>query len=312
MASEPDTVRTRGETPAVRPIQPEARRAGQAQTTEYHAEGKSPQQIRDDIDRTRAGMAETIDVIQERLDPQRLRAQAREAVRGATIGRAEHMAREVQHRAREAGFSLRDTVRNNPLPAAMVAVGLGWLAVQATMGGDGREVREIEAYPYRERDMMEGRTREMAGEARHRAEETMSRVQERAGETMGQAQERAGEIAGEVQHRAEEVTHEAQRQVQRARGRFETMMDENPLTMGVVALAVGAAIGMMLPSTRQEDRIMGEARDTIVHRAEEMAEETMGKVEEAAHEAERKVEETTHEAERRAQEEGQRQEDLMT
>ena len=302
MASEPDTVRPRRpETSEVRPTHPEARRAGQVQTTGYHAEGKSPQQIRHDIEQTRAGMSETIDVIQERLNPQRLRAQARTAVREATIGRAQHMAREVEHRAREAGFNLRETVRSNPLPAAMVAVGLGWLAVQATMGGDGRAVREVEAYPHRERDMMEGqareaegRAREMAGEARHRAEETMTRVQERAGETMTQAQERAGEIAGEVQHRAEEVTHEARRQVQRARGRFETMIDENPL-------AVGAAIGMMLPSTRQEDRIMGEARDTLVHRAEEMAEETMGKVEEAAHEAERKVEE-----------ESQRREDLMT
>jgi len=246
-------------------------------------------------------MAETIDVIQERLDPERLRAQAREAVREATIGRAQHMAREVQHRAREAGFSLRETVRNNPLPAAMVAVGLGWLALQATMGGDGRAVREVEAYPYREREDVEGRAREMAGEARHRAEETVTRIQERAGETVTQAQERAGEIAGEVQQRAEQVTHEAQRQVQRARGRLETMIDENPLAMGAVALAVGAAIGMMLPGTRHEDRIMGETRDRLMHRAEEMAEETMGKVEEAAHEAERSV-----------QEESQREQDMMT
>ena len=91
-------------------------------------------------------------------------------------------------------------------------------------------------------------------------------MQERAGETITHAQERAGELAGEVQERAQQVTHEAQRQVRRARGRFETMFDENPLGMGAIALAVGAAIGMMLPSTRREGRIMGEARDTLMQR----------------------------------------------
>lgn len=298
MASEPDTMRTREpETSQVRPMHPEASRAGQVQTTTYHAEGKSPEQIRDDIGRTRAGMAQTIDVIQERLDPQRLRTQAREAVREATIGRAQHMAKEAQIRARETGSSLMETVRNNPLPAAMVAVGLGWLAVQATMGGDGRAVREVETYPYRERGEMGERARDMAGEVRHRAEETMGRVQERAGETVQHAQERAGELAGEVQDRAQQVASQAQRQVRRARGRIETMIDENPLAMGAVALAVGAAIGMLLPSTRQEDRMMGEARDTLMHRAGEMAEETMGKVEQAAEETERKVEEESRQQE---------------
>ena len=69
------------------------------------------------------------------------------------------MAKEAQYRARDAGLSLRETVRNNPLPAAMIAVGLGWLAVQATMGGDGRVVREVEAYPYREREGSAGGAR---------------------------------------------------------------------------------------------------------------------------------------------------------
>lgn len=262
----------------------------------YRAEGKHPRQIRDDIGRTRAEMSQTIDVIQDRLNPQRLRAQAREALREATIGRAQQMASEVGHRARGAGFSLRETVRGNPLPAAMVAVGLGWLAVQATMRGDGRAVREAEMYRERypgERypGEMEGRAREMTGEARHRAEEAATELRTRADETMTEARERAGELAGEVQERAQEVTHEAQRRARRARGRLETMIDENPLAMGAVALAIGAAIGMALPSTRQEDRIMGEARDTLVHRAEEMAEDTMGRVEQVAEEAERTAEE---------------------
>lgn len=292
MASGPDTVR--GREPGdrdVRPTHPEARRVAQGQSATYRAEGKEPRQIRDDIERTRADMSQTIDVIQERLDPQRLRAQAREAVREATIGRAQHMASEVGHRARDAGFSLRETVRSNPLPAAMVAVGLGWLAVQATMRGDGQAVREVEMYRERPGGEMEGRAREMTEEARRRAEEATSRVRARADETMTEAQQRAGELAGEVQERAQEVTHEAQRRARRARGRLETMIDENPLAMGAVALAVGAAIGMALPSTRQEDRVMGEARDTLVRRAEEMAEETMGQVEQVAEEAERSVEE---------------------
>ena len=63
-------------------------------------------------------MSETVDAIQERLSPQNLKEQAKDRVKEATVGRA-----------RDARSGIVDTVRANPLPAALT--GLGWLLMSA-------------------------------------------------------------------------------------------------------------------------------------------------------------------------------------
>lgn len=49
----------------------------------------------------------------------------------------------------------------------------------------------------------------------------------------------------------------------RARRTFLDTLQEEPLVLGAVALAVGAAIGAALPSTRTEDEWLGETRDRL-------------------------------------------------
>ena len=80
--------------------------------------------IRSDIEDTRANMSSTIDAIQDKLSPQRLTDQAKGAVRDATVGRVQDMASNVTDTARETGATLMDTIRENPLPAALVGIGL--------------------------------------------------------------------------------------------------------------------------------------------------------------------------------------------
>src|SRR4029453_11561412 len=63
-----------------------------------------------------------------------------------------------------------------------------------------------------------------------------------------------------------------------AENTLERWMRENPLTVGTVALAAGAVIGLGLPRTRTEDAWMGEARDTLVERAQETAQQAVEKV----------------------------------
>src|SRR5690606_29272661 len=87
---------------------------------------------------TRAEMSETINAIQEKVNPETVKAQIKEnvqheadaikaQVREATIGRAEKVAHNASETARDAGDSLMETIRDNPVPAAMVGIGLGWL-----------------------------------------------------------------------------------------------------------------------------------------------------------------------------------------
>jgi ElaB/YqjD/DUF883 family membrane-anchored ribosome-binding protein len=51
------------------------------------------------------------------------------------------------------------------------------------------------------------------------------------------------------------------------------LVREQPLVLGAIGLAVGAAVGALLPGTETEDRLMGESRDDLAERARATAEE---------------------------------------
>ena len=44
-------------------------------------------------------------------------------------------------------------------------------------------------------------------------------------------------------------------------------MDENPLAVGAIALAVGAAVGLALPATRTEQKVIGNAGSKLIDQA---------------------------------------------
>jgi len=88
---------------------------------------QDPDAIRTGIHQTRERMSHTIEELSGRLNPEHLKAQVRENVREATIGRAEHMAHRAMGRVSETRNGMMDTLRDNPLPAALVGIGLGWL-----------------------------------------------------------------------------------------------------------------------------------------------------------------------------------------
>jgi hypothetical protein len=64
----------------------------------------------------------------------------------------------------------------------------------------------------------------------------------------------------------------------------------------------GAAIGLMLPISQKEDELMGEARDRLLHQAQDKAKETLKMVEEGAGEAHRATAEAVQENQSQQQE----------
>ena len=59
-------------------------------------------------------------------------------------------------------------------------------------------------------------------------------------------------------------------------------MQESPLALGAVAVALGTAIGLAVPATRRENEWMGETRDKLVDRAQSVAQDTMNQVQDVA------------------------------
>jgi ElaB/YqjD/DUF883 family membrane-anchored ribosome-binding protein len=297
----------------------------------YSAQNKSEEQIRSDIERTRAEMTETVDSIQEHIAPKRLRKEAQQAIEEATVGRARQMVSRVRNRAQGVRQDFVQAVRENPIPAAMIALGLGWL-LREVMSQDSEQVRVPEMRGrYEQRPMsreMERRAertaeemqrqaqkpRQMAGEVQERASHMATEARERASHTMeearsrlGEAQSRAMEAREDIQERAEEWMGQAQRRFRRTSSQIGQFIENNPLAAGAIALTAGALIGLAVPESEQENEWLGETRDRMMHRAQEAAEGTVRRTSERAEGAVRTAEHMMGEAEKTMREEGRGQ-----
>jgi hypothetical protein len=125
--------------------------------------------------------------------------------------------------------------------------------------------------------------------------ETGSAVAARARDSMGYARDTmhsardtvhsATESARSSMHHVSDYAHDTRESMQRG---FSRMAEEQPLALGALGIAVGAAIAAMLPPTRLENRLMGPAstrlKEAVRHSAEEQYEHAREVVETTAHE----------------------------
>jgi len=245
---------------------------------------ENTEQLRADIEDTRADMSQTINEIQERLSPEHLVDQAKEAVREATIGKVERVmgqvgetlsevtepAREIAGRAgnaiKEVGETVGDYLWKNPIPLALIGVGVGMLVMKNYRGqsdGNGSSKRR---FP-------QGRRSNYAmgdvGQA--------GRMQESTG-SLNQVKEMASDLA----NRSTETLNAIGTKAKSGASRFGEMMRDNPLAAGAVAIAAGTAIGLMIPSTQIESEYIGDTGEQLVERVEDIARDALGKVQDTA------------------------------
>lgn len=226
---------------------------------------KDPETLKQEIDATRADVGETLDRLQAKLSPGQLLDQ--------TLGL-------VQRHGGEMAANLGNAVKQNPVPMLLTSVGLAWLMAS---GASGRSTAS------RERSAAEWDGADAGGEwgsaasaAAQSAGETVGEAARRAGDAAASARERvsaAASSASDAMHRAGSTTRD---QAIRAREGFNRMLEEQPLLLGILGIALGAAVGAALPHTRQEDEWLGPARDQALHRAKSATAEQMDEVRSAA------------------------------
>jgi ElaB/YqjD/DUF883 family membrane-anchored ribosome-binding protein len=242
--------------------------------------GQSPEEIEREIQRTRARMGRDIDALGEKLSPENLKQQAKDAV----AEKAQDMVSNVGQQARRTGSRVVEFVRENPLPVAAVGLGVTWLFTLRTRSEVSGDRMARFAYTGPERRAPDGRTslgRRLAdhtARVREKVSGAASEVSERAGDVVDRVQERAGDLGTSAKRRMQEQT-------ERARGGLEQMMEENPLALVAGAAILGLALGLVLPETRREQRLMGSRRDQLADRVQT----TVDRVKDAAIEAGREV-----------------------
>jgi hypothetical protein len=244
------------------------------------------ERIVSEIEETRSEMGHTIDEIGHRLQPQTIANEAREKIREATVGRVERIVDDAGQTAQRTGNTFMETIRQNPVPAALAGLGVGWLVLkmrdQGSSGGDAWRYRASSGYRYYGNGGQSGdpmdRVRGFADDAAGRAQQVGTDVQ-RAAQT---AAEGTQEKFQQAQWQAQSALTDAQRQVDRT-------WNENPLALGALAVGVGAAVALAIPETQKERELLGEQRDKLVEKVSTVATQALDEAQTKAQEVAQQV-----------------------
>jgi len=241
--------------------------------TDTLAPGDDPAAIEQDIARTRADMSNTIDALEERLSPREVANSFFSYLKEAIS-------------ADEGSRHMINAIKQNPIPAALVAVGVGWLVLasknsggaSAQGNGGGRRAPGGDYYD----DAVYGGDRRPERGVADTARDYLSEGKDQARRYAADAEEKFGEVRDQVRERAQDVRDKAHEYSQQARDYANRFAGENPLTLGAVGFVVGAALGAVLPGTRIEREYVGDAADELVHRAEDAGRDLVDQAEEVA------------------------------
>ena len=164
---------------------------------------------------------------------------------------------------------LMERVRDNPVPAALASIGLGWLALASGRSGA-------------DWDRSDNRGRQDWNAESDTSSSTMSNAAESVSNAASGVADSAQEMTRRAQEYTREATSRARQASRRAQSQLQRMTVENPLAVGAGALLLGAAVGLAIPETERENELLGETRDSMVDRAQEMARNAASRAQDAA------------------------------
>jgi hypothetical protein len=279
-----------------------------------NGDGRSSAELERDLDRIRMEMDQTISQIEHRLSPSRLIDQALERMRGGPAVFASNLGRTMRHHPVPTAFFaaglgwLLLAERGDKAaskPSRRVGASAAVEPYHLREGSDLAPDLATERGSGRQDDGSEGSGSYLQGEATMSGNWESSR---RSGWNLfGRRGGRSGyggssyggssygssygsnyggsSEGGNVENgrwRMTQVGSAARHQVDRARTGFEHMLEEQPLVLGAVAVALGAVLGATLPTTRVENRYMGPTRERLQNQAGDYARQQWEKAKEVA------------------------------
>ncbi len=241
---------------------------------------KTSAELEREVEDTRGRIDQTVEALKDKMQPRELFDEATRMMGGASN---KVLTTAVQQ------------MRENPIPIALIGLGVAWLAIaqtrrDPTLGG---------AYPngyypvhegYDEDEGLKAKVKARAEAAKAKlsnaaqtAKDKLSAAGHGAGDGVTEVRGRVAQLAGEARTKAGEYGDLARR-------RFDETLETEPLVIGAIGLAVGAAIGASLPATSAERRYIGPARSKAAEAAKtqldglkDVASRAYGQVKEELH-----------------------------
>jgi len=256
------------------------------------------EELRGDIEETRDEMSETIGAIQEKLRPGHIVAQATDRVKQATMEGVRDMTESATETA-------RDAMSSDAIPIAIMGIGAAWLLINRNANRGPRRARN-QHYNYQwEREARNWRNtsaghqystatddfgvspasmHDVRSTANDSASEGVYGGAGYSGSTYGSREYGAGAYRDRDSDwtSGRSAMDASRRTLRDTQSRVERMVRDNPLLVGAGAMLIGAALGLAVPETDVENEWMGEARDSVVDRAQQMASDAAQKVKDSA------------------------------
>ncbi len=235
-----------------------------------HDEAKSPERLEREVDEARARVGRTASELSDRLSP------------GELLDQALGMARE---HGGEFGRNLGSQVKNNPIPLMLTSVGISWMMLSSKRHGAARPYDYYDTY---------GGSDAYGGSDTYGAPDTFSSsegrsLKDKIGDTAAKTRDRAAAVGDRIHETADSMRYSAQNaresmrySAQNARESLVQFYREQPLLAGSLGVAIGAALGALVPPTELEDDVLGEARDRSVDAAKSTAARKYDEVRESA------------------------------
>ena len=171
-----------------------------------------------------------------------------------------------------------NVAKENPLPLFLIALGAGLLLFKKPERNKGMNYRlkgKNHRKNYENRETHQSSTLEST---RDKISETASSAYQSTTEFADNAYQNVRETANRTYEKVSDLGNQAREQ-------YDYYINENPLAVGAVALAAGVGIGMMLPTTRYEDNLMGETSRNLLSMAKDKTTETVQSLKSAAGQA---------------------------
>jgi hypothetical protein len=162
--------------------------------------------------------------------------------------------------------NLNGAVRDNPLAAGLIGMGLAWIILDRS-GGVVRDTSRMARGAKRAIDTTLGAATDtvsgavdQVGKAAAGVSDTISEGLQAAGSTIRDAVEGGWKTSGQGSDMHSEF---ARHFPSLSSNRLADLLNRQPLALAAVGVAVGAAIASALPPTAAEDRLMGAAGDKV-------------------------------------------------
>lgn len=237
---------------------------------------KSLDVLRARIDRTEDELSEILDAIQDKLSLDYLKKQAEEKILESVLKEVNGIMERASRTANEMSSTVLDKAKEHPISFALLGVGLSWLIAKGLSGSKSSEEEPVARYNIDGEGIPESLYQsglEDPGGSEYREGGSLGSGDKRY-HPVHRVKETASHVAGGVKDKTKRLTGGSREHMRSTdRGLWHTI-EQNPILIGIAALAVGAGLGLMLPSSRRERKMVGKAKEGLSQKAQELGEKT--------------------------------------